>query len=227
MNIFSILRSLFIIVALSFDNGVAAQEHDPKFFLERSRNQRTQNVSWKVVRTFSFNTPAEISGCPVPEGTWEVGDGTLRSAGGDRNRAILLLHTVGDPVRIEFEVTNIADDEGRLGDITVLLNSVPGKNFFSHGYALTTASYWNNCTTFYKQGKPIARTEYTPVKSGKTYHVVLEFNRGHIRYWLDDQIILEAWDETPLEMDPECWIGIRTWATLMVVDNVVVYEGVN
>jgi len=215
----------FIIIALSLHDGLFAQEHDPAFFLERSREQRTQKVTWKETASFSFDNPADIANYPVPEGAWEINSGTLRAVKGDRNRAILLLHTVGDPVRIEFDATNTADDAGRLGDITVLLNSVPGKNFFSHGYSLTTASYWNSCTTLYKQGKPIAKTEYTPVMSGKKHHVALEFNKGHIRYWLDDQIILEAWDDTPLVMDSECWIGIRTWATQMVVDNVVVYKG--
>ncbi|MBN1293974.1 MAG: hypothetical protein JXB48_19205 [Candidatus Latescibacteria bacterium] len=216
---------LYIVYSMIIINTIPviwAQDHDPSFFLERSRSQNTRTVIWKPEKTFRFDNPSEITECPIPEGKWEVDNGTLRAIGGDRNRAILLHRNVGDPVCVEFDVTNYADGEGRLGDITVLLNSVDGKAFFGHGYALTTASYWNNCTTFYKRGKPIARTEYTPVVSGKTYHVILEFNNGHIRYWLDDRIILEAWDERPLEIDSECWIGIRTWSTLMVVDNVVV-----
>ena len=218
----------FIIIAfmiISLCSISSAQEHNPQQFLERSRNQKTQKVTWKKVASYSFDTPATIAECPVPEGAWEVSGGKLRAVDGDRNRAILLHKSVGNPVRIEFEATNTADEEGRLGDITVLLNAVPGKVFFSNGYALTTASYWNNCTTFYKKGRPIARTEFTPVESGKTYRVTLEFNSGHIRYWLDDRIVLEAWDNEPLAMDPECWIGIRTWATAMVVDNVVVMTG--
>ncbi|MFC1508936.1 hypothetical protein ACFL60_04510 [Candidatus Omnitrophota bacterium] len=198
------------------------QKHSQQQFLERSRNQRTQKITWKKAASFSFDIPAAITECPVPEGTWKVSGGKLRAVAGDKNRAILLMKNVGNQVRIEFEVTNTADEEGRLGDITVLLNAVPGKTFFSNGYALTTASYWNNCTTFYKKGKPIARTEFTPVESGKMHRVALEFNSGHIRYWLDNRIVLEVWDDKPLTMDSGCWIGIRTWATSMVVDNVVV-----
>lgn len=222
-----LLSIIGTVVALLFTSTVMAQEHDPGVSLGHSRNVRFQKVTWKEVASFSFDNPADITGYPVPEGAWEIDSGTLRAVKGDRNRAILLLRTVGDTVRIEFDATNTADDMGRLGDITVLLNSVPGKNFFNHGYSLTTSSYWNSCTTFYKQGKSIAKTEYTPVISGKKHHVVLEFNKGHIRYWLDDMIILEAWDDTPLVMDAGNWIGIRTWATLMVVDNVVVYKSVD
>ncbi|GAF69184.1 unnamed protein product, partial [marine sediment metagenome] len=132
-----------------------------------------------------------------------------------------------DPVRVEFEATSFADDQGLLGDITVLLNSIsgPGDAFFNNGYAFTTASYRNSCTAFYKKGKPIARTECSPVESGEMNLMVLEFDKGHIRYWLNGQIILEAWDEIPLKMDSKYWIGIRTYDTRMIVDNLTIYHG--
>ncbi|MBT4482522.1 MAG: hypothetical protein HOC71_02465, partial [Candidatus Latescibacteria bacterium] len=150
-----------------------AQDANPKTFLQRSRDQRSREVSWKKVDEFTFDNPSELNTFPVPEGKWEISGGKLRAIGGDRNRAILLAKTVGDDVRIEFDVTNTANSEGQLGDITVLLNSVDSKTFFSNGYALTTASYWNNCTTFYRKGKSLARTEYTPVVSGEKNHVIL------------------------------------------------------
>ena len=202
----------------------SALKHDPQFFLEQSRTQRSQNITWEKVVSFRFDNPGEIAECPVPEGKWKVKDGKLHAIEGDKNRAILLHHCVGEAVRIEFEATCFTDNQGRLGDITVLLNSVHGKAFFGNGYALTTASYWNNCSTFYRKGRPIARTEYTPVKSGERNLVILEFNKGHIRYWLNGQIILEAWDETPLEINSEYWIGIRTWATNMTVDNLIIFK---
>jgi len=198
-----------------------ARKSDTTSFLEASRKIRSAAVEWEEVRRLTFADPAELADRPTPEGAWEIDDGKLWAAGGERNRAILLAPCAHDPVRIEFEATCYEAD-GRLGDITVLLNSVADKRFFGHGYALTTGSYWNNCTTFYKQGKAIARTEHSPVVSGRRNHVVLEFNRGHIRYWLNDRIILEAWDETPLAMDASLWIGVRTWATRMSVDNLVV-----
>ncbi|MFC1607816.1 hypothetical protein ACFL47_07580 [Candidatus Latescibacterota bacterium] len=202
-----------------------AQDNNTKSFLQRSRDQRSQEVTWKKAAGFTFDKSSDLNRYPIPEGKWEIAGGKLRAIDGDRNRAILLTKNVGDPVRIEFDATNTANSEGFLGDITVLLNSVDSNRFFGNGYALTTSSYWNNCTTFYRKGKSIARTEYTPVVSGVKNHVVLEFVHGHIRYWLNGEIILEAWDQEPLEMEDGNWIGIRTWATDMVVDNVVVYRG--
>lgn len=223
--------SLFIMIlisfALIFKTHSSAQEYDQKFHIERSRKRDNLVVTWEKVAFFGFDNPDEIADCPVPEGKWVVKGGELMAIEGERNRAILLLHSVGDPVRVEFEVTNFADDQGLLGDITVLLNSAPGPGeaFFDNGYAFTTASYRNSCSAFYKKGKPIARTEYSPVESGKKNLVVLEFDRGHIRYWLNDQIILEAWDEIPQKMDSKFWIGIRTYDTKMIVDNLTIYRG--
>lgn len=204
---------------------ILAQEHDPQLFLERSRSQRISPVIWELVALFGFDTPVDIAGCPVPEGKWEVRDGRLQAVGGDRNRAILLMKIPGDRIRIEFEAVSHTDSLGRLGDITILLGATPDRGFFNSGYALTTASYWNNCTTFYKSGRPIARTEYTPVRPGVKNRVALEFVGGHIRYWLNGEIILEAWDDTPLVIDSGTWIGIRTWATVMEVDDIGVYRG--
>ena len=130
------------------------------------------------------------------------------------------------PLRIELEVTNYANPDGSIGDITILINSENSGNFFRRGYALTTGSYYNNCTTFYRLGKAIARTEYSPLVSGKTYRVLIELIDGHIRYWLDDKIILESWDPNQLELDSNLWIGIRTWNTRMSVDWFAVYQGI-
>ena len=123
-----------------------------------------------------------------------------------------------EPLRIELEVTNYANPDGSIGDITILLNAENSKDFFRSGYALTTGSYYNSCTTFYRLGKPIAKTEHSPLVSGKTYKVIIELVNGHIRYWLNDEIILEAWDTEQLKMNPELWMGIRTWNTKMSIN---------
>ena len=222
-----IFQFTFVAIMLTclFPSLGETQDNDPKAFLQRSRQSGEITVNWTKAAEFNFENPAELGGFPIPEGKWEIAGGKLRAIGGDKNRAILLTKNVGDAVRIEFDATNTKDSLGRLGDISVLLNSVDSIRFFSNGYALTTASYWNSNTAFYRKGKPFSRTEYTPVVSGENNHIVLEFDHGHIRYWLNGVIILEAWDHSPLEMEDGKWIGIRTWATDMVVDDVVVYRG--
>ncbi len=197
---------------------------DMEKYVTLSRSIRAQIISWEKAVSLTFDDQGDLEQYRIVEGKWLIRNGKLWAVEGDRNRAILLTPCRYDPVRIEFEVTNWASN-GLIGDITVLLNSTPDKNFFGSGYALTTGSYWNNCTTFYKRGQALANTNYTPLKSGKTNRIALEFNRGHITYWMNGEILLEAWDDTPLAMDPSTWIGVRTWATRMCIDNLIVFRG--
>ncbi len=194
-------------------------------FLQKSRQTGAQKVTWQPVLKLTFADPRALAAWPVVEGEWVVKGGQLRAVGGKRNRAILLAPAGFDPVRIEFEATLTAGADGKIGDITVLLNSAPGKGFFRSGYALTTASYYNQCTTFYRLGRPLARTEYSPARPGVKNRVVLEFVAGHIRYWLNGEIILEAWDAAPLALKSERWIGIRTWNTDLAIDNLTISRG--
>jgi len=174
---------------------------------------------------YDFNSPQDMQHFQIVNGDWELHDGTLVAVGGDQNRSILLAPCRKGPLRIELEVTNTANPNGSIGDITLLVNSENSSDFFDRGYALTTGSYYNNCSTFYKHSSPIAKTEYSPLVSGKTYRVALEINNGHIRYWLDDEIILESWDPHPIQLDPNLWIGLRTWNTHMSVNWFAVYQG--
>ncbi|MDD5728110.1 MAG: hypothetical protein PHV59_06065 [Victivallales bacterium] len=194
--------------------------------LENSRiYTNREKIEWKKVRSFAFENPDDIKNYKVPEGKWKICEGGLTAVEGERNRVILLIPGGEQYLKIEFETILYRRLDGKTGYITVLLNSTPSKQFFASGYALTTGSYWNNCSTFYKQGKPLARTEYSPVVAGKRNKVSLEYRNGHIIYWLNGKIILEAWDNEPLKMQPSLWIGIRTWATDMRVEKVTVYEG--
>ena len=196
--------------------------------MEKSRlaglSIRHVDITWEKVASLTFDDPKDMERFHIAEGEWEIRDGALRAVGGNANRAIMLAPSGADPLRIECEVTNFSSG-GLMGDITILLNSLPDKSFFEAGYALTTGSYWNTCTSFYRKGLALANTSWSPVVSGKKNTVVFEYDRGHIRYEMNGQILLETWDESPLVMDPSRWIGIRTWSTLMVVDNVVISRG--
>ena len=179
----------------------------------------------KPVVEYDFGAECEMSAFKVLEGSWTIKDGALTADAGKRNRAILIARGLKGPLRVELEVTNYANLDGSLGDITILIGADDEfKSFFSSGYALTTGSYYNNCTTFYRLGQPIANTEYSPLVSGKKYKVVVDYVDGHIRYWLNGEIILEAWDSAPLIMNSNCWIGVRTWNTKMDINHFAVYN---
>lgn len=183
-------------------------------------------MEWTLVRACDFEGPGLPLESVVTEGEWEVRDGRLWAVGGSKNRTILLGPAVAPPVRIEFECTNWEDPvERTLGDITVHLNAEPGLSAFAKGYTLTTGSYYNNCTTFYREGKALAHTEYSPVRSGTRHQVRAEIEGGNIRYWLDGRLVLQAWDPEPLREWESRSLGLRTWNTLMAVENLRIYQG--
>jgi len=186
------------------------------------------DLQWELVMSQDFDGAQLPAGSLVTDGTWEVRDGRLWATAGGQQRAIMLGPALEPPVRIEFECTNRADPEqGTIGDITVHANAVPGSGaeLFAQGYALTTGSYYNNCSTFYRNGRPLAKTEFSPVRDNVTHRVCVEIIGGHLRYWLDDTIVLEAWDPQPLTEWSGRSLGLRTWNTLMAVDRLRVYRG--
>ncbi len=191
---------------------------------EAGLSLRKAGTTWEKVRSFTFDDPAELDRFVAVEGSWEIRGGFLRTTGGDRNRAILLLEWGNDPVRIEFDAANTAS-RGLIGDITVLVGATPDKGFFNAGYAITTGSFWNTCTTVYRKGTALANTSWSPVKSGARNRVAVEYDRGHIRYEMNGSILLETWDTSPLVFGGGRWIGIRTWATLMEIGEVTVFRG--
>jgi hypothetical protein len=197
--------------------------------LRSARNIRNTPVVWEDAVTYTFDDPAQVKDFVVTAGKFEISDGALKAVEGRSNRTCFLTkNTFGNYVRIEMEVTSFANEVGRIGDITFFLNTVPDSLyavFFTKGYSLTTGSYGNNCTTFYRLGVAMANTEYSPLVSGKKNLAVLEFINGQIRYWLNGQIILEGWDDDPLQMDPNLWIGVRSYATLMVIDRITISRG--
>ena len=219
-----------LMIMLTLNSGYATSSNhfagkDKYLLSSRCVGYRKQSYQKQPCVKYDFTSEKAIRNFQIVNGKWEIKNGKLWAVSGEKNRSILLAQNKRGPLRIELEVTNYANPDGSIGDITVLINSENSDKFFERGYALTTGSYYNNCTTFYKCGKAIAKTEYSPLVSGKTYRVVIEFIDGHIRYWLNDKIILEAWDPKPQELDPNLWIGIRTWNTKMSVDWFAVYQG--
>lgn len=192
---------------------------DPQPFIQSARDLEGKfDYDWKEVVSLTFEDPKELSKYSILAGQWAIDNGSLIATEGEKSRAILLAPSGLDPVRIEFDATLQAAPNGQIGDITILLNATPEK-YFTSGYTLTTGSYWNHCSTFYRLGRPIANTEYSPLTPQKTNHIVVESHQGHLRYWLNGQILLEAWDSQPIAMDAKSWIGLRTYGTTMSIDN--------
>ena len=190
-----------------------------------SRRAPLNDIPWKAVHAFDFENPAQTNTFRLVSGAWEIEDGRLWAVGGDEERAILLCPSDLEPVRITFDAVCNARPDGLVGDITVLLNAEAGPRFFQSGYALTTGSFRNQCSEFFRRGRMIVKTEHSPVTPGTVHRIAVEVAGGHMRYWFDDRILLEAWDPEPLEPDGNLWIGLRTWGTRLGLDNLVIYTG--
>lgn len=224
------MQRIALAVLLTLAAGCATEwePHRPAEHLEWSRKLGVPRgpMEWTLVREYDFQEPGLPPDAVVTVGEWEVRDGRLWAVGGSQDRTLLLGSAVAPPVRIEFECTNWEDPAARtLGDITVHLNAEPGLNAFAKGYSLTTGSYYNNCSTIYREGKPLVQTEFSPVRSGVRHRVRAEMEGGNLRYWLDDQIVLEAWDSEPLREWDGRSLGLRTWNTRMAVEKVRIYQG--
>jgi hypothetical protein len=41
---------------------------------------------------------------------------------------------------------------------------------------------------------------------------VLEYTGDHLRYWIDDRVVLEAWDrQEPVPVKDVTWLGVSTY----------------
>jgi hypothetical protein len=197
----------------------APEVFNAETYLRSSRDlQGNFQFDWQHVSEFDFKEAAVMDQFQVVAGEWVIENGALVASSGDKNRAILVASSGHDPVRVEFEATLSAAPNGRVGDISILLNAGTEK-YFTSGYTLTSGSFWNHCTTFYRLGRPIAHTEHSPIEAEKKNRVVLEYHQGHIRYWLNERILLEAWDPQPIAMEGAAWIGVRTYGTRMRIEN--------
>jgi hypothetical protein len=213
----------FMMIALPVDDiaGCTSQ------FCGEGRYSRVcelADVAWREARRFDFSGPSVLDQTVTREGRWEIADNRLCAVDGAQNRAILLGQLALDPVCIEFDAICHPNPNGWIGDISILVNvSAEDKTWSGDGYLFTTASFYNDCSSFYRQGIRFAHTEFSAVVPGRRYRVRLEMSGGLIRYWLDDCVVLEARDSNPLPLSRDRWFGLRTWNTRLEVSRLAVY----
>jgi len=213
---------LFILLAICC-TGCATTSHGvgDQAFLEKSRGELGRRLAdWQAVPVDSWTKQAT----PLT-GTWEIADTALTATEGKGNRTVLLMPMPGDAVRLRFEARLTSEHEkGWIGDISILVGVIADeKKYWTSGYVLTSGSYWNNCTTFYRLGKGMARTETSPLRPGVWHVIDVEVAKGVLRYQVDGRVILEARDVEPLAIaDGERFIGLRTWETRLEVRGVEV-----
>jgi len=196
-----------------------------RHYLELSRSEHNAPVTWQPRHTFTFDNSAVPETFRVKEGTWEVRDGQLQAVAGepDGYRTILIAPCPAGSMRVAFDATWFARPDGRVGDIYVRFNADPDTGSSARGYGLFVGHYFNQASVCYKLNQPIARTEWSPIVPGRRHRVVAEWTPRHLRLWVDDRIVLDAWDrDKPITPDPAKWIGLAVYDTRLAIDNLTV-----
>lgn len=197
-------------------------------FLARSRGEGSRPHTWSTVAGPDWPSPGSVPAAPrVLTGDWQIQARRFVATGGQGNRTLLLCPLPGGPVRVRFTaVPHSERADGWIGDISVVFGAInDAKKFWTSGYVMTTGSYWNHCTTAYRQGKPLARTEWSPLRPGRSHEICVEWTGSHLRYLLDGQVLLDAWDDQPLAFEADRWIALRTWETRLEVHDIRVESG--
>lgn len=208
-----------------------------KNYLNSSRREHDHRIAnWKTVAQWTFEDDKLPEEFTVFDGKWDVKDGQLRAIDGevDRNRTLGIAACKWPAFRIAFDATLTAragNSADRICDLGIRLNADPTTGSFAKGYVAILAQYANQSAVLYRLNVPFARTEFTPIRPGVKHRVMVEVVKPHIRVWVDDKVILEAWERAGTnnrdprdfqEMDPQKIIAIHTYDTQLVVDNMTI-----
>jgi hypothetical protein len=204
-------RLALLMLALRLAAAEAPPAPDP--FLVASRAEHDRKVTWQVVREYDFTAPDALAGTRAIAGQWAIVNGALEAVSGEpeRNRTLLLCPMQWDYLKVEVEFVLTPGPAGRIGDFCLRF-AEPEKGSFAKHYAVITGQYYNQASVVYRRNIPIARTEWSPLVAGRTHRAVLEYTGDHLRYWIDDRVVLEAWDrQEPVPVKDVTWLGVSTY----------------
>ena len=203
-------------------------------FLAASRREHDHRFkSWETVADWNFDDGKMPDGFKVFEGEWEVVDGKLCANGGKPmgNRIIQFGRPQWPAMRIEFDATLTArpgELPQKICDLGIRINADPETASFAKGYVTIIGAYYNQASVIHRLNIPFARTEYKVLKPGVTHKVAVEIVKPHIRVFVDDTVVIEAWERSGtsrinhsdfLDMDPTKILALSTYDTDLKIDN--------
>lgn len=199
----------------------ASQRH----YLELARSEHGIPPAWQPLHSYTFDNPADLRTFRICEGEWKIDGGKLLATRGaaENYRTLLIAPCPAGPSRIEFDAVLSPRPDGRIGDIYLRFNADPATGSSARGYGMMVARYYNQDTVCYKLNQPIARTEWSPIISGKRHHIAAEWTAVHLRLFVDDRVVIDAWDrDKPIAPDPQKWLGLAVYDTPLAIDNLVI-----
>lgn len=172
-----------------------------------------------------FSSPEELKNWKCNDsGKWEIRDGALvADARIPQKRSILWLdRPLARNVQIEFE----AECLDKPGDINCFING-NGKNY--SGYEVIIAGWHNTKVGVYKSmedGNDLARDrierDQFEVQKGRLYAIKIKKDGGKIRVYVDDELLITAVDDEPIEDEEHRYFGLSTFENVVRFDNLTI-----
>lgn len=156
-------------------------------------------------------------------GPYKIDNGELHVAGA-RNHPLWLKKRLPDDVRVTFDVRS----ESRHGDIKFELfgdgvSYARDSSYVATGYVLIFGGWRNSKTIIARldeHGADVRERRDVKVVSGQKYAFKAERRGGLLRWWVDNELMLEYDDVQPLKGRQHDHFGINNWETPLYFDNV-------
>jgi hypothetical protein len=155
-------------------------------------------------------------------GPYRIVDGELRVAGA-RNHPLWLRKRLPDGVRVTFDVRSDSSD----GDIKFELfgdgvSFAREASYVATGYVVVFGGWHNqrNVIARLDEHGTDRQVRHDPrVVRGQTYRIKAERRGGLLRWWVDDELMLEFDDALPLKGPGHDHFGFNNWETRLSFDN--------
>lgn len=155
-------------------------------------------------------------------GPYEIVDGELHVAGA-KNHPLWLKRRLPQDLRVSFTARSESTD----GDIKFELfgdgvSSARQASYVATGYVLIFGGWHNSKTIIARRdehGPDVKTKRGVRVVKGKQYQFKAERRGGLLRWWIDDELMLELDDVVPLKGKGHDHFGFNNWSTPLFFDN--------
>jgi hypothetical protein len=156
-------------------------------------------------------------------GPYKIVDGELHVAGA-RNHPLWLKKRLPDDIRVSFDVRS----DSAQGDIKFELfgdgrSFARESSYVATGYVLIFGGWRNSKTIIARldeHGADVRERRDVKVVQGRKYAFKAERRGGLLRWWVDDELMLEYDDVQPLKGRQHDHFAINNWETPLYFDNI-------
>ncbi|MHC4873575.1 MAG: protein kinase domain-containing protein [Planctomycetota bacterium] len=183
---------------------------------------------WQLIYEDDFSDPDVESRWDIhgngKEFKWGIRDGQMRLSGSKDYEVLLLKKHIAGDLKLEFDCRIESD---YLTDITCFLNadqSVRIKRLASSGYTFQYGGQLNKCNALKKNDLILWEEKKSPLVKGKTFRVTAQKLGRKLTLTVDGEVVFEVEDKTPIRGGVFSRVGLYSWKTDIVYDNIKIYR---